>query len=102
MSERKNFAAAQPAPGTLAARGDLYGRLIDGIRDYAIFVLDPEGRIISWNTGAQRIKGYTPAEIIGKHFSVFYTQEAIDRHWPQHELDAARRTGRVEDEGWRV
>ncbi|MGZ5036760.1 MAG: hybrid sensor histidine kinase/response regulator [Usitatibacter sp.] len=102
MSERKNFSATPSPLAPFKRRDDLYERLIDGIRDYAIFVLDPDGRIMSWNSGAQRIKGYAPSEIIGRHFSSFYTQDAIDRKWPEHELDAARRTGRVEDEGWRV
>ena len=92
----------RPSSGNSRRRDDLFERLVEGIRDYAIFVLDPDGRVASWNAGAQRIKGYLPAEIIGRHFSVFYTPEAIDRHWPQHELAAALRTGRVEDEGWRV
>jgi PAS domain S-box-containing protein len=74
--------------------------LVASVRDYAIFLLDPEGHVLTWNTGAERIKGYTPEEIIGKHFSTFYPDE--DRGKPARELELARRDGSVEDEGWRV
>ncbi|HSN21352.1 MAG TPA: PAS domain S-box protein [Usitatibacter sp.] len=76
--------------------------LVENVQDYAIFMLDPQGRVVSWNRGARRIKGYEAAEIIGKHFSVFYTPEAIARHWPTTELKEAERIGHFEDEGWRV
>jgi len=76
--------------------------LIEGVRDYAIFALTPEGRIASWNTGAERIKGYRPEEILGKSFSIFYTPEAVARGKPQWLLRAAVEHGSVEDEGWRV
>ncbi|HEV8629031.1 MAG TPA: PAS domain S-box protein [Thermoanaerobaculia bacterium] len=76
--------------------------MVDGVRDYAIFMLDPEGRVVTWNTGAKRLKGYRADEIVGQHFSRFYPQEAIDRGWPQYELQEARRVGRFEDEGWRL
>jgi PAS domain S-box-containing protein len=76
--------------------------LVEGVRDYAIFMLDPEGRVVSWNAGAERIKGYRPEEIIGQHFSVFYPPEALERGWPDYEMQVARREGRFEDEGWRV
>ncbi len=76
--------------------------LVEGVKDYAIFMLDPEGRVASWNPGAERIKGYKAEEIIGQHFSRFYPQEAIDRGWPAHELRVARQEGRIEDEGWRL
>jgi hypothetical protein len=79
-----------------------YRLLVESVRDYAIFLLDREGRVASWNPGAERIKGYRADEIIGRHFSIFYPQEAIDRRWPEHELETAARTGRFEDEGWRV
>jgi PAS domain S-box-containing protein len=94
---------SEPAP-TLSdsSRDDPFRRLVDGVSDYAIFLLDAEGRVMSWNEGARRIKGYQPGEIIGKHFSVFYPQSAIDRAWPQHELETAESVGRFEDEGWRV
>jgi PAS domain S-box-containing protein len=76
--------------------------LVESTLDYAIFMLDPEGCVASWNPGAQRIKGYAPHEIIGRHFSTFYTPDAIAAEWPQHELREAARLGRFEDEGWRV
>ncbi len=74
--------------------------LIESVRDYAIFMLDPDGRVTTWNEGAQRIKGYTAAEIIGHHFSEFYPPE--DAAKPAMELAVARRDGRYEEEGWRV
>ncbi len=79
-----------------------YRALVESVRDYAIFMLDHEGYIRSWNRGAERIKGYKAHEIIGKHFSVFYPQDRIDEGWPEHELEVAQSTGRFEDEGWRL
>lgn len=76
--------------------------LIEGVKDYAIFMLSPEGYIESWNEGAKRLKGYTEREIIGKHFSKFYPKEAKDRGFPDFELEQARKLGRFEDEGIRV
>src|SRR5262249_5285498 len=64
--------------------------------------LDTTGHVASWNAGAQRIKGYTAAEIVGKHFSIFYPEEANARDWPAQELREAMRLGRFEDEGWRL
>ncbi|HEY4650144.1 MAG TPA: PAS domain-containing sensor histidine kinase [Pontibacter sp.] len=81
---------------------ELYRLMIDSVKDYAIFMLDTKGNIVTWNEGAQRIKGYTTDEIIGKHFSTFYTQEALDNEYPQFELVRAKIDGRFEDEGWRV
>jgi PAS domain S-box-containing protein len=81
---------------------DSYRLLVESIPDYAIFMLDPEGRVRSWNTGARRIKGYAAEEIIGRHFSVFYPPQRIAEGWPEHELDVAATTGRFEDEGWRL
>lgn len=76
--------------------------LVEGMQDYAIFLLDPEGRIATWNAGAERFKGYEPEEIIGEHFSRFYTPEDIARRHPWNELEVAAREGRYEEEGWRV
>src|SRR6185295_19160508 len=76
--------------------------LVQGVRDYAIFMLDPNGNISTWNAGAQRIKGYTADEIIGKHFSIFYTQEDLDDGKPARELRIATKTGVYEEEGWRL
>jgi len=72
------------------------------VRDYAIFALDTEGHVATWNIGAQRFKGYTPEEIIGKHFRIFYPPEDIAAGKPERELEEATRVGRAEDEGWRI
>jgi PAS domain S-box-containing protein len=76
--------------------------LSDGIEDFAIFLLDPSGHVVTWNRGAQEIKGYEAAEIIGRHFSCFYLEEDIQRGKPQYLLQVATTKGSVEDEGWRV
>jgi PAS domain S-box-containing protein len=75
---------------------------VESVNDYAIFLLSPEGKVVSWNQGAQKIKGYAADEIIGKHFSCFYPQEAIESKWPDRELEIAGREGRFSDEGLRV
>lgn len=75
--------------------------LVESVKDYAIFMLDSDGIIVSWNAGAERITGYPAAEAVGTHFSRFYTPEARETRWPEQELAAAARTGRTEDEGWR-
>jgi PAS domain S-box-containing protein len=75
---------------------------VESVLDYAIFMLDPEGNIVTWNAGAQRLKGYSAGEIIGKHFSIFYPRDDVQRGKPEWELEAAVRDGRVGDEGWRV
>jgi PAS domain S-box-containing protein len=76
--------------------------LVEGVRDYAIFMLDPTGHIVSWNSGAQLIKGYAAPEIIGRHFSTFYPQEDIRDGKPERELRIATTEGRYEEEGWRL
>ena len=76
--------------------------LVDGVRDYAIYLLGPDGEITSWNTGAVRIKGYEAQEVLGRHFSLFYTDEDVQAGRPWSELALARENGRAEDEGWRV
>jgi PAS domain S-box-containing protein len=76
--------------------------MIEAVHDYAIFLLDAEGHIRTWNAGAQRIKGYKASEIIGKHFSCFYPEQDVTSGKPKRELEIALRDGRVEDEGWRV
>lgn len=75
--------------------------LIQGVTDYAIYMLDPNGSVSSWNSGAERIKGYTPEEIIGQHFSTFYTDEDRLEDLPRKALEVAARDGRFEREGWR-
>jgi PAS domain S-box-containing protein len=96
LTERKN------AEQTLRESEEGFRLLIDSTLDYAIFMLDPTGHVATWNAGAERIKGYTAADIIGRHFSVFYTADAVASGWPAHELREAERLGRFEDEGWRV
>jgi len=76
--------------------------IIQSVKDYAIFMLDPTGHVATWNEGARRIKGYEAHEIIGRHFSTFYPQDDIDRGKPPWELEVATREGRFEDEGWRI
>ena len=83
------------------ADDSVYRLLVDSIPDYAIFLLDPDGRVQTWTPGAERIKGYRAEEVIGRHFSLFYPQEALDRKWPEHELEVAKREGRYEEAGWR-
>ena len=76
--------------------------LVQGVTDYAIFMLDPDGRVTNWNAGAQRIKGYAPGDIVGEHFSRFYTPEDREAGVPAKALDTVRESGRYEAEGWRV
>jgi PAS domain S-box-containing protein len=80
----------------------IYRALVEQVRDYAIFALDRDGYIVTWNAGARAVKGYTAEEIIGQHFSVFYPPEALAIHHPEHELLVAEREGRFEEEGWRI
>ena len=81
---------------------ELMRLLIDSVRDYAIFILDPDGKVATWNLGARRIKGYEDEEIIGKHFSIFYPQEDVAAGKPEQGLELARKHGSTESEGWRV
>jgi len=76
--------------------------LLDSVKDYAIFMLDPSGQVTSWNQGAERIKGYRPDEIIGRHFSCFYPSEDVQSGKPERELEIAAAEGRYEEEGWRM
>ncbi|GAC1677082.1 MAG: hypothetical protein PVS2B2_13210 [Candidatus Acidiferrum sp.] len=76
--------------------------LVESVEDYAIFMLDVKGHVSSWNTGAERIQGYGVSEIIGKHLSIFYTEEDIGSGKPQRELEIAAKEGRIEDQGWRL
>ncbi|MFE9636143.1 PAS domain S-box protein [Streptomyces sp. NPDC006463] len=88
--------------GLLEPTETAFTLLVTSVVDYGIFMLDPEGRVSSWNAGAQRIKGYRATDIIGKHFSVFYPPEDIAARKPHLELEAAIADGRLEDEGWRI
>ncbi|MGF6657045.1 PAS domain S-box-containing protein [Paraburkholderia youngii] len=91
---------AEAAPSALV--GVDYWSLVQAISDYAIFLLDAKGHVVSWNAGAQKLKGYTENEIVGQHFSRFYTEEAVARGCPGYELEQAAHTGRFENEDWRV
>jgi PAS domain S-box-containing protein len=94
--------ARAPEPTPSLHSSELYRLLVEGVTDYAIFALDPQGYIISWNPGAQRLKGYLAHEIIGKHFSTFYPESDIRAGKPPWELEVAEKEGRLEDEGWRI
>lgn len=86
----------------LRANEERFTLLVDSVEDYAIFMLDPKGVVTSWNSGAQRIKGYRPSEILGRHFSIFYTPEDLARRKPARALASAERRGRWTEEGWRL
>jgi len=96
MSEEKRSREA------LRLSEERFRLLVQGVTDYAIYMLDPEGRIANWNTGAQRFKGYTEQEIVGEHFSRFYSDDDKAAALPQRGLETAAREGRFENEGWRV
>jgi len=81
---------------------EIFRLLVESVTDYAIFLLDPDGRVATWNAGAERIKGYKAEQIIGQHFSQFYPKEARDSRWPERELEIASKEGRFVDEGLRV
>src|SRR5215218_3659453 len=81
---------------------EIFRLLVEGVRDYAIFMLGPDGRVVSWNEGAERIQGYEVSEVVGEHFSVFYTEEDVDRGLPGEELRVAAIEGRFEEEGLRI
>ena len=96
------FKHAHDSKSEIEAGENKLASIIEGVKDYAIFMLDAQGYIQSWNKGAERIKGYTVSEIIGQHFSIFYTQEDLQRQHPQQELAIAKQTGRYQEEGWRI
>src|SRR5688572_20628305 len=89
-----------PVTRELRESEERFKLLVESVGDYAIFMLDQSGTIISWNVGAARIKGYTADEVIGRNFAIFYPPE--DLHKPPAELKEAITRGRLEDEGWRV
>ena len=96
MAKSRNGRAVHEQPEALLEH------VVGAVRDYAIFMLDADGRVLTWNEGAERIKGYRKEEIVGQHFSKFYDPEAVERGWPTEELRRAAEAGRFEDEGWRV
>jgi diguanylate cyclase (GGDEF)-like protein/PAS domain S-box-containing protein len=87
---------------SLRVTEERYRVLVDGVKDYAIFMLSPDGRIESWNSGAERITGYREQEILGRHFSLFYTEEDLQQHHPENELKEALDSAQFEEEGWRI
>ena len=90
------------AENALRLSEERYRLLVEGVRDYAIFMLDKNGNVSTWNRGAERLKGYSAGEIIESSFSVFYTREAKAAKSPEYDLQVARDQGRAESEGWRV
>ena len=95
-------ATRERAETSLTQPEDLFRALVDAVQDYAIFALDPFGNVLTWNRGAERLKGYSAEEIIGSHISRFYTPDEVARNHPENELGIARAQGRYEEEGWRV
>lgn len=98
----RDITANREANEALRQSEERFRLLVEAVGDYAIFMLDPQGRVMSWNTGAQRSKGYTSREIIGQHFRIFYLPESQAKRHPEHELEIALSEGRYEEEGWRV
>ena len=102
MSPPYESTGLKPAEELLQQNADTFGLLVDALKDYAIIMLGPDGRVAGWNPGAERIKGYRAEEIIGQHFSRFYLDEDIECGKPERELTIAATQGRLEDQGWRV
>lgn len=102
----KMTAAAAPDSFAVGAkpeeRAELFRLLVERVQDYAIFALDPDGNILTWNAGAERLKGYKAEDVVGRHFSAFYTEADREAGKPATLLETATNSGRVEDEGWRV
>jgi PAS domain S-box-containing protein len=94
--------SARAVGGIAHETGELHRLLVESVQDYAIFALDPHGRVATWNEGAERINGYTAEEIVGQHFSIFYPRVDVEAGKPPRELEIASRTGKYEEEGWRV
>lgn len=98
----RDISARKLAEEQLRWTEESFRLMVESVTDYAIVMLDPDGMVVSWNSGAERIKGYAAAEIVGQHFSRFYPPEDIKRGFPQRDLDAVAANGRFEDEGWRL
>ncbi|MCD9198209.1 PAS domain S-box protein [Aeromicrobium wangtongii] len=98
----RDITPSRAAQESLRQSEERFRLIVDAVRDYAIFMLDPTGHIASWNAGAQRTKGYTASEIVGQHFRVFYPPELQESRHPEHELELALRDGSYSEEGWRV
>ena len=95
-------AERREAESRLYQSDQMFRMLVQGVRDYAIYLLDPDGMVSNWNPGAEAIKGYREEEIVGRHFSRFYTEEDRQNREPEKALETATREGRFEKEGWRV
>jgi rsbT co-antagonist protein RsbR len=102
MKKRPDSPPGSEIRVTPAQTAEMIQALVDKVRDYAIILLDPEGRVLTWNSAAERLKGWKADEIIGQHFSRFYPRQDVERGKTQMELEVAAKEGRVEDEGWRV
>src|SRR5207253_2075253 len=101
MKNKTDFIIRQKT-APLKSGDEEFRLLVESIKDYAIFMIDPAGHITSWNKGAKKIKGYSASEVLGKHISIFYTNEDIERQEPENNLETTREHGRFENEGWRV
>jgi formate hydrogenlyase transcriptional activator len=102
LSFVRDITEQRAAMGALRSKDQQLRSIIESVRDYAIYLLDRDGHVITWNPGGERIKGYTAEEILGKHFSRFFAQEDIDRGRPAELLRLAALRGRIEEEGWRI
>lgn len=100
-SQVAEFLVRRQAEASLRASEERFRLLVDGVRDYALYMIDPEGRVASWNIGAEAIKGYSATEIVGREVSLLYTDDDVARSMPQRELELARQNGRHACEGWR-
>jgi two-component system sensor histidine kinase/response regulator len=96
------MAVRRQAEEALRESEERFRLLVEGVKNYAIFMLDPDGRVVSWNAGAERVKGYAPREIVGQHFSRFYPPEDVAAGKPERELTIAAQQGQYVEEGWRV
>ncbi|MDB5104831.1 MAG: Blue-light-activated protein [Fibrobacteres bacterium] len=98
----RDFTERRAAQEAQTKSEELFRKLVEDVRDYAIYMIDPDGKVSSWNRGAERIKGYQAEEILGKNYSAFYTPEDLENGKPEYERNEAAEKGRFEDKGWRV
>ncbi len=101
-SESRQRTALMEMDRAVRESNESFRMMVEAVKDHAIVMLDVDGRIVSWNVGAERLKGYAKHEIVGQHFSRFYTADDVAAHKPEQELETAVRLGRTEDQGWRV